>query len=207
MSDEIADRAVDTEILSRDEMGGIFRRLASFSIRHRNRSGKLTPTARELLEGGRVVGIIPYDPVRDRLVLIRQYRFAAHVATGLGEMVELPAGGVEKGERDEDAAMRELREETGMTAMALEKAFAFMPTPGLTTEFATVFLALVDSSEALHVAGEDEDEEIAPFFASPDDALAACDAGRVLNGFAHASILWFARHGRTRAQRLLEGRR
>lgn len=205
MNETIADRPVETEILAREELGGRFRRLAAFNIRHRDRSGQSVATRRELLEGGRVVGIIPYDAKHDRLVMIRQYRFAAHLATGRGEMIELPAGGVEPGESDAEAAMRELVEETGMTARAMTPAFSFMPTPGLTTEFATIFLALVDSMEMADAAGVDDDEDIIPFFAAPDEALAACESGAVLNGFAHAAILWFARHGRERARRLDEG--
>jgi len=204
MTDPLSDRPAPTAILDRNALGGRFRPLAEFAIRHRDRDGHPVESRRELLEGGRVVGILPYDPGRDRLVLIRQYRLAAELAHGLGDMVELPAGGVEKGEDDAAAAARELAEETGLAALALAPAFAFLPTPGLTTEFATIFLALVDAGNLPVRAGHDHDEDIAPFLAPLDEVLAALDGGRIHNGFVHAAILWFARHGRARAARLAE---
>ena len=95
MTDAIADRAVETDITDMEELGGRFRPLRAYNLNHVEASGEKVSTRRELLEGGRVVGILAYDPGRDRLVMIRQYRLAAHLANGLGELVELPAGGVE----------------------------------------------------------------------------------------------------------------
>ncbi len=203
MSAPIADGAVETDITGQEELGGRFRPLRAYDVRHREASGEMVSTRRELLEGGRVVGILAFDPGRDRLVLIRQYRLAAHLANGLGELVELPAGGVEAGEGDEAAARRELMEETGLDALALDRAFSFLPTPGLTNEFATIFLALVDATAMAAHAGVDEDEDIRPFLASPQEALAAVDAGTIHNGFAISALLWFARHGRERVARLV----
>ncbi len=205
MTEPVADRAVETEITGREVLGGRFRPLRAFDVRHRETSDEMVSTRRELLEGGRVVGVIAYDPGRGRLVLIRQYRLAAHLANGLGEMIELPAGGVEAGEDDDAAARRELLEETGLTARVLEPAYSFLPTPGLTNEFATIFLALVDAGSMAERAGVDDDEDIRPFLASPHEALAAVDAGLIHNGFAISALLWFARHGRERVARLAAG--
>ncbi|MFZ1680966.1 MAG: NUDIX domain-containing protein, partial [Rhizobiaceae bacterium] len=97
------DRGIDTEILAETRLGGDFRPLVAYDVRHRDGEGIWVTTRRELLLGGRAVGILAYDPARDLIVLIRQYRLAAQLATGRGELVELPAGGVEAGEDPADA--------------------------------------------------------------------------------------------------------
>lgn len=48
---------------------------------------------RDVVRIGRVVGILCLDPARDLLVLIRQFRLAAQLATGRGDMIELPPAG------------------------------------------------------------------------------------------------------------------
>jgi ADP-ribose pyrophosphatase len=70
------------------------------------------------------------------VVLVRQYRYAvdAHVW-------ELPAGRLDPGERPEDGARRELEEEVGLQAAALEVLSVFYTTPGFCDEVMHLFRA------------------------------------------------------------------
>ena len=99
--------------------------------------------------------------------------------------------------------MRELAEETGLVAQAVERCFTMLPSPGLTDEYAYVFLAIVDTSALSTSAGlADEHEDIRPIAAPADALIAAVDEGRVENGFLIACTHWFARKGRARATAL-----
>jgi ADP-ribose pyrophosphatase len=73
------------------------------------------------------------DPL---IVLLRQYRYAAEQY-----LYEVPAGRLDPGESPYDCAVRELREETGCTASAVEYLFTMFTTPGFTDERIHVFLA------------------------------------------------------------------
>ncbi|MBC8128685.1 MAG: NUDIX hydrolase, partial [Rhizobiaceae bacterium] len=78
-----------------------------------------------------------------------------------------------------------------------------LPSPGLTDEYAFVFLALVDASELASSAGlAHEHEDIRPIAAATDALVEAVDSGRVENGFLIACTHWFARKGRARAESL-----
>jgi ADP-ribose pyrophosphatase len=81
-------------------------------FRHRRFDGAMSePRTWELWRRGRAVGLVPYDPITDSVVLIEQFRLPA-LAAGLAPvMVEIPAGLVEDGEDPEPAMHRELHEE------------------------------------------------------------------------------------------------
>src|ERR671932_2369237 len=93
-----------------------FRTLAEVSFRlpeSRTRAKEPYSARREILRVAAVSAVLPYDPERDALVLIRQFRIAAHEAMGLGDMVATIAGYVEADEAPIAAARRELREGNG----------------------------------------------------------------------------------------------
>ena len=77
----------------------------------------------------------PADP-DPRVLLIRQFRHAAE-----GYIWEVPAGRLDPGESPEACARRELAEETGMRARALERLTTIYTTPGFTDERIHLFLA------------------------------------------------------------------
>ena len=79
--------------------------------------------------------ILPFT-ADGRLVLARQYRYA------VGDFLwEVPAGHIYSGESPEEAARRELVEETGYYAHHLQKLLDFYPAPGFTDERMHLFRA------------------------------------------------------------------
>ncbi len=71
-----------------------------------------------------------------RIILERQYRHA------LSKYIcELPAGHIDKGEKPDHAAVRELEEECGYRAGKLKFLFSAHPSPGSKTDLCFCFLA------------------------------------------------------------------
>lgn len=81
------------------------------------------------------VTLIPIDAI-GRILFVRQYRHAVGK-----ELLELPAGTLNVGEEPAACALREVREETGMSAGKLEKVGEFYLVPGYSTEYMHLYLA------------------------------------------------------------------
>ncbi|MBP5167102.1 MAG: NUDIX hydrolase, partial [Oscillospiraceae bacterium] len=92
-------------------------------------------STREVVHTGGGVVILPLDG-EGKTRLVRQYRYAHSKA-----LLEAPAGKLEKGEEPLPAALRELREETGLTAEEVIPLGKILTTPGFCTEVLYLFLA------------------------------------------------------------------
>lgn len=94
----------------------------------------------ELVRHPGASAVVPFltDPAGadPQLLLIRQYRYAAH-----GFVYEIPAGKLDGGEDPIVCARRELQEETGCTAGRLEHLYSFYTTPGFTDELIHAYVA------------------------------------------------------------------
>ena len=190
---QIADADLDVTTQRTVAFDG-FRPLARHMVRLHRLDGSAVEQERYLFEIGHVVAIIPYDPVRNKLVLLRQFRLGAHLTGGGGEMVEIPAGLVDEGEDLAETARRELTEETHLTARSLKHAMDFVPSAGFIAERGHLYFAEVDASQLPEETGVvSETEVIRPFLADPDEALAALDGGQIRNGYTAIALLWFAR--------------
>lgn len=202
---DCADRPLDVQISGQKELYKGFREYRGYDLTHASIGRKDTligPMNRELVMTGRVSAVLLFDPEKDRLVLIRQFRIGAHLSLGKGDMIEIVAGLVDEGESFEEAARRETIEETGLAPYAMTEICRFVPTPSVTDEFTTLYLGLADSSAMADRAGHEEHEDIMPFTIAPQDAVAALDAGQVHNAYAIIALGWFARHGRERAKQI-----
>lgn len=200
----LEDQPLDFTVEKDERLYPGFRPLDSVTVRHAPLGREEPLTARrEILRSGHAAIVIPYDPERDEIVVIRQFRIGAALTSGKAAALELPAGLVDEGEDALEAARRELEEETGLLTAAIAPAYSILSSPGLSDEIATFFLALVDTSTlGGHGGMKDEGEDIIAIRAPVDALIEAVDAGSLENGFLVSAAHWFARHGRARARLL-----
>ena len=105
----------------------------------------------DVLEHGGAVIILPVD-AENRIWFVDQYRHPA-----ARRLLELPAGTLDPGEEPEVCAVRECREEIGMSPGQLTHLGGFFLAPGYSTEFVQLYLAQELSPAPLD---QDEDEDI-----------------------------------------------
>jgi ADP-ribose pyrophosphatase len=205
-TDALADSPGDVTVSPPQLLGGGYHRLERFTVTLRSPGdrGEVT-SVRDVLHVGKVTAVLPIDIARGELVLIRQFRLAAHLATGAGELTEIVAGHVEAGETPAEAAMRECVEEIGVRPAALYEMLEFIPVPGSSDEHAFMFLGPVDAARIPDYAGAaDEKEATRPMRVPIDTALAALERTTMRNGFLIIALQWLALH-RDRLDAILAG--
>ena len=186
----IADDRADVVIAGREVLAEGFRRYERLRVR---RSGENVPRPLDVLRSGPAAAVLPIDPGRDEIVLLRQFRLAAHLANGRGNLVEIVAGHVEADEQPAEAARRECVEEIGVAPGLLVELFTYLTSPGMSDEEITLFLGVVDASGVPERAGAAaEQEETVPMRIPIDAALAALAAGTVRNGPLIIALQWLA---------------
>jgi ADP-ribose pyrophosphatase len=142
----------------------------------------------EMIRHSGASAVLPFlgDPAGEdpTILLIRQYRYAAD-----GFIYEIPAGRLEPGEPPEQCAVRELREETGCTAVKMEHLYTMYTTPGFTDEKIHLFVAtgLERGESALE---QDEFVEVVPTAMSA--ALRLIRDGTINDAKTALSILYVA---------------
>jgi ADP-ribose pyrophosphatase len=193
-TEDIADRALRVDLSApRSLCDDGFRPYERYTLQLPLPNGETLTQRRDILRGGRVAGVLPIDLARDRIVLLRQFRPTAHLATGNGDMIEIVAGRVDDGESEADAARRECVEEIGVAPDALVRLYSVLPTPGLTDELVTSFVGFVDSSRVvIHGGLASEAEHIETLVVSIDAALDALRDGRILNALTVSALQWLA---------------
>ena len=198
------DRPADVELGEPEILAKGYREYRRYHLTLRNEGHAPLRQERDILVAGQIIAVLPVDPVRGEVVLIRQFRLAAHLASGKGEMLEIVAGGVEHSEDAETAARRECEEEIGVAPDKLVQLFSFMTTPGITDETIALFLASVDASRVPPRSGAaDEGERIETIRLPIDDAVALVQRGGIANGPLILALQWLALN-RTRLNDLLQ---
>jgi nudix-type nucleoside diphosphatase (YffH/AdpP family) len=166
-------------------------------LRHRRFDGAMSPPLeRSVFTSGDAVTVLPFDPRRDAVLLIEQFR-AAPLARRDPQPwgLEVVAGRCDAAEPPEATARREAREEAGLTLGRLELIAAYYPTPGIASEFITAFVGEASLDGVGGVHGLDcEDEDIRSIVVPLDEALAAAEEGAVNNAPLLLSLYWLARH-------------
>jgi ADP-ribose pyrophosphatase len=194
----------DVEI-KEDEIGFQgFLRLDVVRFRHRRFDGGSSALRRqELLRVGPAVAVVLYDPDRDAVVLVEQLRLGALFAGASPWQIEAAAGRADAAEPPEAVAIREVREETGLSpAGPLIPIQRYLPSPGVSDESVLLYCARVDSTAAGGLHGlPDEGEDIRVVVKPLAEIETLLDAGRIENGHSLIALYWLLRQ-RERLRRL-----
>lgn len=197
---DLADRTTDVTVSQPESFAKGFFRYERYRLTLQDAA-----QTREVVHAGKVAAVLPLDVERNEIVLIRQFRLAAHLANGRGDLVEIVAGRAEPGEQVADTAWRECREEIGVAPTALVELFSYLTTPGLTDEEVTVFLAAVDAARVPERTQPTEGECITVLRVPIDAALDALSRGAMRNGPLVIALQWLALN-RARVGELLRAR-
>jgi ADP-ribose pyrophosphatase len=168
-------------------------------IRYRNRlySGEWSSErVYDIVRRGGAVAIVLYDPERDTVVLVEQFRLPPLIAGYSPWIVEVVAGLVDKeGESEESVARRESVEEAGLAVTDIVPIQPYLPTPGNSDEKVTLFCGRIDSSQASGVHGlAEEDEDIKVVVRPLAELEAMLDAGEIDTGHTLICLYWLLRH-------------
>jgi ADP-ribose pyrophosphatase len=168
--------------------------LIRYRFRHTlYRGGWSEPLERELFHRGRCVAVIPYDPVRDHVVLIEQFRVGAMKTEEDPWLLEIVAGAVEEGEGADDVAHREADEEAGCEIQHLIRLYEFFTTPGGCSEKLTLFCGIVDAGEiGGHCGLAEEQEDILVRVVSFSEAMELLQQGRIESAIPIIALQWLA---------------
>lgn len=190
------------EVLGRDIVYEGFFRIERLRLRHRLFAGGWSDEiTRELFERGHAAAVLPYDPWRDAVVLIEQFRVGALDWPPGPWLLEIVAGMIEPGETAEDVVRREAEEEAGCHIDRLEPICEYHVSPGGTSERIRLFCGRVDSRGVGGLHGlPHEDEDIRVTVHGCEEALDLLDAGRLPSATPIIALQWLQRH-RERLQR------
>ena len=187
----------ETAELVRQEVAfqGYFKVVRYFFRHTLHKGGMSGEISREVFERGQAGGVLMYDPGRDEVVLIRQFRAGAYAAGHHPWVWEVVAGIIEEGETAEQMIRRESVEEANLEVGELLPIASVMLTPGACSESCQVFLGRVDSSKAGGVFGLAEEQEdilvkVLPFA----EAYALVERSVVDNAVGVIALQWLALH-------------
>jgi ADP-ribose pyrophosphatase len=166
-------------------------------LRHRRFDGGASDLIdRAVFTSGDAVTVLPYDPRRDLVLLIEQFRAGPWARRDPRPWcLETVAGRCDQIEPPEATARREAREEAGLELGRLERIAGFYPSPAIMAEYIVAFVgeADLDGAGGTHGLAE-EHEDIRALVVPLADALAAVASGEIDTAPLMLSLLWLERN-------------
>lgn len=182
------------EIMNKQTIYNGFFRLERYQLKHTLFNGGWSqPLERELFRRNNCVAVLLYDPDRDEVILLEQFRVGAMLHTEQAWLLEIVAGAIEEGETPEQVAYREAEEEAGCKIEELILISEYYSSPGGASERMSLFCGKVDSSEAGGIFGlAEENEDILVSVIGFDEAFELLEQGRIDSATPIIAIQWLA---------------
>ncbi|HHV7343885.1 TPA: ADP-ribose diphosphatase [Enterobacter ludwigii] len=189
----------DVEIIARETLYSGFFSMELYRFRHRLFNGEMSgEIRREIFERGHAAVLLPFDPVRDEVVLVEQIRIAAYDVSVSPWLLEMVAGMIEEGESVEDVARREALEEAGLVVGRTKPVLSYLASPGGTSERLSIMVGEVDATMAEGIHGlADENEDIRVHVVSREQAYQWVEEGKIDNAASVIALQWLQLHYQT----------
>ncbi|EPB6870818.1 ADP-ribose diphosphatase [Enterobacter asburiae] len=189
----------DVEIIARETLYSGFFSMDLYRFRHRLFNGEMSgEIRREIFERGHAAVLLPFDPVRDEVVLVEQIRIAAYDVSESPWLLEMVAGMIEEGETVEDVARREALEEAGLVVGRTRPVLSYLASPGGTSERLSIMVGEVDATTAEGIHGlADENEDIRVHVVSREQAYQWVEEVKIDNAASVIALQWLQLHYQT----------
>ena len=175
MCDPIRNRR--TEILSDD-----WAVLTRHTFEYRRRDGRWETQVRQTYDRGDGAAILPFDPARGTVLLVRQFRLPAYVTGHPEPLIEACAGLLDRDD-PETCIRKETEEEMGYRLGGVRRVFDIYMSPGSVTERLSLFVAAYSEADRLGAGGGDvaEGEDIEVLEPTLEEALTMVADGRIID--------------------------
>ncbi|MBB4340669.1 NUDIX domain-containing protein [Rhizobium leguminosarum] len=179
------------KIVSEETLSNGWTRLSSYLLDYIDRKGATQGLKREIYHRTPATCILLYDPKRDLVVLVRQFRLAVHLNGDPAWMIEVPAGLLDD-DHPEAAIRREAMEETGYRLRDARFLFKSYTSPGAITEVVHFFAALIDTADRVAEGGglDEEHEDIEVLETPLDEAAAMIETGEIFDAKTIVLLQW-----------------
>ncbi len=187
---------MNVEITSSRKLYEGFLTLEQTHLRHETPDGGMSPQIMRLnVERGDGAAVLVVNRDKGTVVLTRQFRYANWKRGDGGSSLEIPAGTVALGEKPENVARSELRQEIGYDVADLRLLFTFYASPGTSTERVFLYYAEVTGDHKVSDGGglDTEHEYIEVVEMPIDEALDALDRGLMADAKTIIALQWYGK--------------
>ena len=171
-------------ILSEKVLSDDWARLTKYVIERPYRDGKWHEDIRQVYDRGNGAAILPIDPKRGTVLLVRQFRMPVYLNPRAGHadgmLLEACAGLLDAND-PETAIRKEAEEELGYRMGAIELVFDMYMSPGSVSERLALYVAQYSPADKISAGGglDHEGEDIEVLELPLDEALAMVERGEI----------------------------
>src|SRR3979411_2882061 len=176
-------------------------KLMSVTFEQLRRDGRWQQRKREIYDHGNSAVVLPYDPIRDPVLLTRQFRLPIYLQDGVDRSIEACAGKLE-GEKAETRIIKEIKEELGYRIEKGDRLFELYVSPAAIMEKIIFFTCAYSPADKVSEGGglADEGEDIEVIETTLEQAAAMIAGGEITDAKTVILVQFLRDRNRIRAQ-------
>lgn len=164
-------------------------KLSEYDIDYRRGDGTWQRQNREIFDRKHAAAVLPIDPKRGTVILVKQFRLPAFLTGHKIPLVEVIAGALDNDAPDV-CARREAMEEAGIEVSDLKEVFHCFMSPGAITERMHLFAGTYSGRAAKGGGLQDEGEDIEVLEMPLNDAMAMIANGEIIDAKTIMLLQW-----------------